>query len=136
MPITESTIRKDVFKEVFTLVNANKLLGWTVLASFPEISPVFPVVVINPANVEFDFLNFPDTARMKRVSIIVDIYSLARDGKVKMDEGKDNISNTLNTNITSLFTSVSLSLIEINDASVETIVLDDQKINFGSLELV
>jgi len=136
MPISESTIRKDVFKELFTLINANKLSGWTVLASFPEVSPTFPCIIINPANIDFTILSLTGTTRLKTISIIVDIFSLAKDGKAKMDEGKDNVSNTLWSNITSLFNSTSLNLIDINDSNVETIVLDDQKINFGSMEVL
>jgi len=135
MPITESTIRKDVFKELFTLINANKPSGWTVLASFPEIKPVFPVIVINPANVIFNYITLTGTVRFKTIEITFDIYTLAKDGKSKMDEGKDNISNTLNNNITILFNTLGLSLTGSSDSNVETIILDEQKINFGSLSI-
>ena len=81
--ITKATIRQNLFETFYQVINSNKLGGWTVLSSFPEQNPVFPCLVINPVAISLKSLNIPKTKFRWEASLLVDVYSLTKDGKDK-----------------------------------------------------
>jgi len=88
MVIAEATERVDTFKELWNIINANKLAGWTVLSAFPEVSPTFPCIVLNPIDIDSDILSMDRTVRENVVSFDIELFAKASDHKIKLDQGK------------------------------------------------
>jgi|ETNvirnome_2_300_1030623.scaffolds.fasta_scaffold104834_1 hypothetical protein len=138
--ITKSSIRENLFETFYQVLNANKLGGWTVLASFPEQNPVFPCLVINPAAVSLKSLNIPKSKFRWAASMLVDVYSLTKDGKEKNDQGMDNVMDTIRTNLTSgdNISQYNLTLdkdVPFDDAGASQEVINDTGLNVNSLTI-
>jgi len=134
--VSEDTIRVDAFKAVYSIINANKPSGWTVLSSFPEVSPTFPCIVINPAFVTTERITMSNGTTTNRLAILVEFFAKARDLKIKIDQGRDNVLKTIKDNQATLRDTHKLIYVSHTDASVDTFVYGDQKINGGSSNIV
>ena len=136
MVVTEGTARVDVFQEIFSLINTNKLTGTTVLATFPEKSPTFPCYVINSAEVLNENISMDRTTSNLEFNMDIEFFADARDGMQKIDQMKDNVVSTLRdlTNIASLKTA-GISMSNIEDRSNLQSVFRNMKINTGRISL-
>tara|TARA_Y100000310_G_C20621392_1_gene783497 strand:- start:41 stop:478 length:438 start_codon:yes stop_codon:yes gene_type:complete len=131
--VVGSTIRENVFNTVTTLIDNNKLSGWTVLSSFPEQNPTFPCVIINPAKITQNIMTINKGVAVYRISVEVELFAAANDGKEKIDQGLDNINNTFFSNASTLKT-YNLFLdnaIPIEDLGAGNLVFNQNKLNFG-----
>jgi hypothetical protein len=99
-----STIRVDVFNNISTLIDDNKLTGWTILSSFPEDNPIFPCIVINPALIRTKMLTLDRSKHRRNISVEVGFYVEAKDRLSTLDKGRDNFHNTLMNNHSTLRT--------------------------------
>ncbi len=134
MVVTESTARVDVFQEIFNIINSNKLSGWTVLATFPEQTPVFPSIIVHPAEITNNINSFDRSERTNTVGVEIELIAKASDGMVKIDQGKDNIIDTLrnSANISTLKTA-KIDVVDVDDLGTTQEVFRDLKINTGGL---
>jgi len=86
------TIRADIFNNLATLINSNKLTGWTVVSAFPEENPVFPCIVINPARVPFNLLTYTRAAKKFNITVEVELFANSSEGKQAFDNARDKTS--------------------------------------------
>ena len=136
MAVTESTARVEVFQNIYSIINTNKLTGTTVLATFPEKSPTFPCYVIESASVSNSSLAIDTESRELNYDVNLFVYCDARDGMQKIDQMKDNVINSLrdSTNIATL-KSANISILNIDDDGVRQDQYNDMKINSGQLTI-
>ena len=132
MAVAETTARENLFADMFSLINTNKLSGWTVLATFPESNPAFPCVVIHGAEVESDGLTFNRSQRDFPVTMEIEVFAKAADGLEKIDQGKDNVMATIRNNQSSLY-SDKIDVPTVNDTGSSQLMFNEVKINQGGL---
>jgi hypothetical protein len=134
MAVTESTARVEVFQNIFSLINTNKLASTTVLATFPEKSPTFPCYVINSAEVANLSQALDTDSRELNFTLLIDYFGDARDGMQKIDQMKDNTIGTLrdSTNRATL-KAANISITSITDNGNSQDEFRDMKLNSGSI---
>jgi hypothetical protein len=135
--VSKATIRENTFNTIATLLNNNKLSGWTVLSAFPEQNPAFPCLVVNPAAITLQALDVGKSKYRWRVSVLVDVFSLTKQGKEKNDEGMDNVMDTIRSNISTLQT-YNLTLDRTTpfvDAGAQEIEVNEQGLNLNSITI-
>ena len=134
MAVTESTARVEVFQNIFSLINTNKLASTTVLATFPEKSPTFPCYVINSAEVANLSQALDTDSRELNFTILIDYFGDSRDGMQKIDQMKDNTIGTLrdSTNRATL-KAANISITSITDNGNSQDEFRDMKLNSGSI---
>ena len=134
MAVTESTARVEVFQNIFSLINSNKLSNTTVLATFPEKSPTFPCYVINSAEVANLSQALDTDSRELNFTLLIDYFGDSRDGMQKIDQMKDNTIGTLrdSTNRATL-KAANISITSITDNGNSQDEFRDMKLNSGSI---
>ena len=134
MAVTESTARVEVFQNIFSLINTNKLASTTVLATFPEKSPTFPRYVINSAEVANLSQALDTDSRELNFTLLIDYFGDSRDGMQKIDQMKDNTIGTLrdSTNRATL-KAANISITSITDNGNDQDQFRDMKLNSGSI---
>lgn len=134
--VAKATIRENIFNTVATLLNNNKLSGWTVLSSFPETNPTFPCLVVNPAKIKLKNLSVLQAKNKYDAEVMVNIYTLSKNGKEQSDEGADNVQNTLVSNASTLRTyNLALKEDSINDDDISGIEFNQEIINMRSISV-
>jgi hypothetical protein len=136
--VTESTLRKNVYNTIFTLLNTYKINGWTIFSAFPEKDPVFPCLVVNPANITIRKIGMKLDARMDMIEVIVEIFCKQSDRSETIDLAKDNITNTILTYESTLGTYKLLINDEepFVDSPVDQVEFGGQKLNTSAISLV
>ena len=134
MAVTESTARVEVFQNIFSLINTNKLASTTVLATFPEKSPTFPCYVINSAEVANLSQALDTDSRELNFTLLIDYFGDSRDGMQKIDQMKDNTIGTLrdSTNRATL-KAANISITSITDNGNSQDEFREMKLNSGSI---
>jgi hypothetical protein len=133
--VSTSTIRSDTFKAVFDLINNNKPTGWTVTSSFIESKPSFPQIVIDPALVTEKNLSLNKSKKSRLIEMRIGLYALTSQRKEKIDEGRDNINNTILNNLTTLRNN-NLVPVTFGDVDIDTEELsDDTKVHTGEITI-
>lgn len=132
-----NTISQDIFNNLATFINAYKLNGWTVLASFPYSNPVYPCIVINPARAPFDFKTLDRSRKKMRISVEVEFFDTIGETKASIDNAKDNLRAMFLTH-QSVLKSYGIMLdmdnpMDDNPSDAEE--YNSQKLNTGSIEL-
>lgn len=133
---SESTIRTNIYNTIFTLINTYKLTGWTVLSSFPVKQPVFPCIVINPANVTIRKLGFQIGARINAAEVIIEMYSPASDRKESLDLMRDKLQQTFIDHESDVLFAYKLILDgeePFIDSDVDTVEFNRQELNTASI---
>jgi len=137
MALTESTVRVELFKEIYDIINENKIGGWKVLASFPETSSTFPCIVINPSTVLNEGITVTRGTRTTNFEIEIGLFSQAKQGFKAVEECRDNILSIFrdSTNITNLFNS-NIDIKDIVDLGSDQESFDGLKLNTAILRIV
>lgn len=134
MTVNQATIRADAFHEIYNLINTNLASGWTLLSSFPNNKPVFPCVVLNPAMISTDLISLDGSLADYNINVELEFFAKTSEGKAKIDEIRDNITNTIISNQASLKTSnLLLPNNPIDDSNIDTIAWDGIDINTGAM---
>ena len=133
MVVQENTLRVETYKTIYNLINnhiADYLSGWTIVSAYPEVNPVFPCIVINPASVAVtkETLNF--AVRSSVVTVQIEYYVKASSGKKTLDEVRDAISDMFMT-YKDEFGNVNLGILDMDDISSDMFIEGGQKINYG-----
>jgi len=133
--VNETSLRQDIFKLFYDLINANKPDStWAVRANVPDTDTAFPLIMVKPVKIDRKRIGVgigtaSDIAiRETFIELQVDIMSHFENGMVKVDEGKDNVHNTL-TNPANLLTIYgdSIVFIDIQDSGMTDIIeINDQ----------
>lgn len=129
-----ATLRGDIFNNLSTLIDANKLGGWTVVSSFPEDDPVFPCIVINPAKIITKMLTLDRSKSRRTIPVEIEFFVESKDRLVTLDEGRDNVQDTFMSNY-SILRTYGLILDSDNpfiDSVVTTEIFNDQKLHAAS----
>lgn len=126
-----ATLGKNVFNTIAKLIDDNKPSGWTVLSSFPEVSPTFPCIVIDPSKAKPEIVGLDkDSYLVENIEILIEFYALSKDGKEKIDEGRDNVRNTILTNQSTLDTyGLYLKKDPFDDSNVDNFITGREKLN-------
>ena len=134
--ITEASARQNIFNTLAKLINDNKLTGWTVLAAFPEATPNFPCIIINPVNIKIENLSVDRSKKLISAEVSIDLYAKVKDGKVKIDQARDNIMTTILNNFATL-KQYGLIYDKFDDDGTDTIELRDNiNINIGIILII
>ena len=129
-----ATIRQDVFSNLYTLINNNKPSGWNVFASLPEDEASFPCMIINSANVKPIIVTLDSGGFIvEEIDAMIEFFVLAKSGDKKVEEGRDNVQNTLLSNQATLDT-YGLYLREdpFDDSNLDFTVYNNEKVRTGS----
>lgn len=129
-----ATLRVNVFNTIQTLIDNNKLSTWTVLSAFPESDPVFPCIVVNPAIVKPSIVALDKNCEViEEIVVEIEYFALAKDGKKKIDEGRDNVMNIFLSNWSTLETYNLLPAEDpFEDSNIDTFIFGREKINTGA----
>jgi hypothetical protein len=93
--------------------------------------------VVNPAAITLQALDVGKSKYRWRVSVLVDVFSLTKQGKEKNDEGMDNVMDTIRSNISTLQT-YNLTLDRTTpfvDAGAQEIEVNEQGLNLNSITI-
>jgi len=97
MTISNSSLRQNVFEEIYDLLKAKAdaedfgtATQPNVVASYIDDINAFPQVVIGSANVDEDEYTFDRSNSLKNIVIIIDIYT-------KKNKNRDILSDNVNT---------------------------------------
>lgn len=133
-PVEFATARQNTFATLFTLINDNKLSGWTVKAAFPEDNTSFPCIVLNPALVKPTILGLDSSCiAIEDIEVEVEFYSLAEQGKDQNDQGRDNVQTTILNNASTLSTNnLVINEDPFDDSNADSFIIGEQKINTSS----
>ena len=129
--VTNATIKVNTFKTLYTLLNANKPSGWTVLSSFPDSPPVFPCIVIDPARVSVMTPTFRVDARKYDIEVELAFYVQASSRKEALDAGVDEVREVILNNQATFVTNklVLSSELPFDETEVNTIQVNDIKLH-------
>ena len=120
MAVSRNKSRVEVFHYVYNQLNKDpptytdrdsNTATYTILSSFPEISPTFPCIVINPIIKRFIQLGVdkrPNTSLPS--SFDIDFYAKCRDGKNAIDIARDKVQLILSKNWITEVTTIDTSL--------------------------
>ena len=117
MAIAGTNIRRDTVRVLYNLINTNKPSGWTVRANFSNVDASFPLILITPPIMEEENWDCQRSKNDTEISVMFTIMVSLDDGNAKIDEGRDNISETLKDtdNSGSLYADSNLDLQMIRD---------------------
>jgi len=133
--VTESTIRTNGFKSIYTIINDNKVSGTTVYGGFPNKNPSFPCYILHPIIASSTNLTYGNTIDYD-LEIEIELWCTADQLKNKIDEMKDNISTTILSNISTLKTQNLLLADDwFDDTNVESPVINEEKFHTGNVML-
>jgi len=135
MVVKENTVRVETYKAIYDLINSyfnDAVSGWTIVSAYPEVNPVFPCIVINPATVSIskESLNFG--IRQSEIMVQIDFYTKANTGKKAIDEAKDAVHNLFLESVT-ILNNANLSYNDLDDVSSDSFTEGEQKLNYGGL---
>lgn len=140
MVIEPETIRADTFKVLLDLFEANNptytaqsgsTATATIRAEYPRVKPVFPIVVIDPINLNTKIETMTGTSHLTyEIEVEVEFYALEGDGKQAIDAMRDSIQNTILTNVSDLDTEGLLLMGEpFDDSNTDSFTDGNQKVN-------
>ena len=135
--VSEATLRRSVVTNLFTLIDDNKLSGWTVLAAFPEKKATFPCIIINPANVSLNKIGTRVDARINKVTVLAELFSPSSSRLEALDIARDNIQETIVNNTGTLATyKMALGTDEpFIESDVDTIQFNEQNLKTSAVQL-
>jgi hypothetical protein len=133
--VTEATIRKASFNNLYDLINNNKPSGWTVLSSYPESSPVFPCIVVNQIKPKVISEGMRIEHRLRTFDIDIDFYVEASSRKEAIDEAMDSVEQTILNGQATLVTANIILYGEepIDQIGMETININKYKLHTGTM---
>ena len=117
--VTETNLRRDVFRLLFNLINDNKPSGWYCRASISNVDAEFPLILLNPVQVEAE--RWSTEKRDVMITIKIDLFVHSESNNATLDVGRDNVYKTLNDNLNIVYGSDNLIIDEINDISEPSI---------------
>ena len=135
--VVEASLRKNIYNTIFTLIDANKLTGWTVLSAFPEVQATFPCLVIKSANITLNKIGFTTDGRINEAEIVIELYSKASSRKETIDLMRDKLYDIFLTNKSTLFT-YNLFLSGENpfiDSGTDEIEYNNEKFNTSAVAI-
>jgi len=135
--------RAAVFQEIYNTLNGAKptytdrdsaTATYKILAAFPEVTPNFPCIVINPVEQKIKSLGVANVPNKSLPATIdIDFYAKTRDGKNAIDSARDSVQSTLLTK--RRYTNFLLTIEPIDDSTVEDIEVGGQRLNTATLTL-
>lgn len=134
--LTEATMRQDIYKILFDLINGSKPSGWTVTAVLPEDPPQLPQIVIFPTIVKEAILTA--NAAMTEYEFEVSVLFVGKDvpgtfKKSNVDAAKDTVVNLVRTNRSTLKTSSNILYFGFEDDTNDVDFLAGQKVHTASV---
>lgn len=131
--ITEEKLSENSWSTLAKLIDANKLTGWTIRASYPRDNDSLPCIVVeNP--IATIIPKTTDTS-VKKIEIEANfkVYDKLKNGTKIIDYGKDNIRHTIIGNFTTLRT-YGLMYESIQDGDISP--TEDEQMNEGELKVM
>jgi len=135
------TSRESAFKEVWTLLNANaptytdkqgETKTYNVVASYPDTTPDFPILVINPVNKTTRRLGMKQSSNnlSAKGEVMIEFYAKKSDKNNAIDSAVDSVENTIETNN---FSSLYLQREPFEQSDVDIVDIGGQKLNTVTL---
>jgi len=106
--VSRDKARVEVFRKIYNQLNADKpsytdrdsvIKTYTIVSAFPEVTPTFPCIVVNPIvkdTVKLGVDKRPNTSLPSEIDI--DFFAKTRDGKNAVDSAKDKVEMILMKN--------------------------------------
>lgn len=95
--VAQSTLRKNIYNSLFTLINTYKPSGWTVLSAFPEKEPVFPCIIINPANITIKYQGMGTSIKVNEADVLIEVFAKTSSRIEAIDTAIDALHNIFTT---------------------------------------
>jgi len=105
--LTIKGLNQHVFSTLYSLYNSysppsytdakGDTQTWNIVSSMPEKNEDFPVIVIPPSEISEDILTFDESVEDIPITVETMFYSKARDGKSRLDKGRDYMREMLKT---------------------------------------
>jgi hypothetical protein len=133
--VTESTLRQNAFKSLWTIIDQYKVTGTKIYPSFPTTNPTFPCYIIKPFDVSVNDETLGHRMTYS-LSVEIELWCKGESLKAKIDEMKDNITTTIVTYVTTL-EAQNLTLDDdwSDDTNVETVSINGEKYHTGAVML-
>jgi hypothetical protein len=136
--------RQTIFTALYTCLNASPptytyegtTYTYTILSAFPEVAPVYPCIVINPAMRKTKSLGVAWINGKERYDTTVDIdfYAKSSHRKSAIDSARDTVQTLI-----SALQSTSLLLnhnFPFEDSSVDEIDFNGEKLNTATISVI
>jgi len=141
MPST--TARVDVFREIYNTLNdsppsytdrSSETKTYEIFATFPEVTPIFPCIVINPVVMNTRSLGVSklNDKRVAKGYIELEFFAKIRDGKNAVDSARDTVQGLIEDLDSESFY---LTSEPFEDEDSEMIDINGQKLNTVSLTI-
>lgn len=136
--------RITVFREIFNTLNGTKptytnkdggTSTFTILSSFPEVTPTFPCIVINPIEQDLKFLGVADAPnKIKMAAVDIEFYTKTRDGKNAIDAARESVQSTLLAK--RRWTTFIINMEDpFDDSPVDTIEVGEERLNTATITM-
>ena len=131
---TINTLYSDNLPPDFTDSNGSTSVSWNTSSAFPEDSPNYPVIIVDPARVSSMLLTLDSSQDDNEVIVEIEFMSRARFGKKRIDKGRDFMENVLKDNEATLnYAGFFFQKPEyIDDSDVGSVIVDKQKFNLAN----
>lgn len=113
--VSKTNTRRDVFRGIYTVLNTYKPSGWYVRSVFPNIDTEFPLILIHPIDKNSDVYACDGTNSSDEILVNIELIVHLDSAPEVLDTGRDFISDTMQTYVSTLYTSYNLTLIDITD---------------------
>lgn len=128
--VTEANLRQNTFKTLYEFIDDNKSSSFSLFSAFPQTSS-FPCIVVNPANISYSRLTMNLSTRKPEISVVIDFYDYAKNGKTSIDSEKDKIAAALHATAGSFMDNRGVIFRYLEDEPSDEFVEGKTKINYG-----
>jgi len=129
MVLSRATLRRDVFRFLYTTISGFNITGgYNVVSSFPEKTPSFPLVTIDPATFSEQLVGMKSSTRDNELDVVFTFYDLASNRKESVDNAVDDFIYNMWLAEPSIITQ-GFILNSVVDLPPTTIKINEQKLN-------
>ena len=129
--VSEANIRKNTFKTIYEFISTYKSSTWNLMSAFPMRTSDLPVIIINPASIRYENVSYDGSARTNYITILIEFYDLAKNGKNSVDSEKDKIADAFYSHMADFHLNRGLIFRHIEDEESDEMLEGGNKINYG-----
>ena len=124
--VSKTNTRRDAFRAIYAVLNTNKPSGWYIRSIFPNVDTEFPVILIYPVEKNIEVWSNDGTNSSDDIMIKVDVIVHMDSAPAVLDTGRDYVTDEIQSNVSSFFTSYNLDLLGIDDSGTSNEDVNDQ----------
>ncbi|MCK9370467.1 hypothetical protein M0R04_11205 [Candidatus Dojkabacteria bacterium] len=113
--VSKTNTRRDVFRGVYTVLNASKPSGWYVRSVFPNVDTEFPLIFLHPVDKNSDFWSNDGTNSSDDILIQIEVMVHIDSAPEVLDTGRDYVTDEIQDNVSTFYSSYNIDLLGIDD---------------------